>query len=123
MPPQQLEAAMNVAITSEIEIVEDIRDHKDQMKTLRNQLAYLLYQEADKQCAEAGKIMVNIWWRFAEADDNHDLLSEGEHHSKGCQGSIIDPKDEEDQCPHLPWLGCWLPPRRTEADGMVHPRF
>ena len=57
-------------------------------------MAYLLYQEADKLCAEAaGKIMVNIWWQFAEADDNHDLLSEGEHHSKGCQGSIIDPKD------------------------------
>ena len=82
MPPQQLEAAMNVAITSEIEskihdIVEDIRDLKDQMKASRNQLAYLLYQEADKQRAEAaGKIMVKNWWQFAEADDNHGLLSE-----------------------------------------------
>lgn len=73
---------MNVAITSEIkskihDIVEDTRDLKDQMKRSRNQLAYSLYQEADKQRAEAaGKIMVKNWWQFAEADDNHDLLIE-----------------------------------------------
>ena len=77
-------------------------------------MAYLLYQEADKQCAEAaGEIMVNIWWQFAEADDNHDLLSEGEeHHSKGCQEASSTPKtvanfamntDQEDQCPR--WNG------------------
>ena len=80
--PQQLDLAMNVAITTDIEnkihdIVEDIKDLKDQMRTSRNQLAYLLYQEADKQRIEAaGKIMVKNWWQYAEADDNHDLLSE-----------------------------------------------
>ena len=45
--PQQLDLAMNVAITTDIEnkihdIVEDIKDLKDQMRTSRNQLAYLL---------------------------------------------------------------------------------
>ena len=99
-------------------------------------MAYLLYQEADKQNVqrEAGKIMVKIWWRFAEADDNHDLLSEHRENiiQRAAKEASSTPKtvanfamnsDEEDQCPHLPWLGCWLPPRRTEADGMVHPRF
>ena len=79
-------------------------------------MAYLLYQEADKQCAEeAGKIMVKISWQFAEADDNHDLLSE--HRENIIQWVAKEassaPKtvanftintDEEDQCPHLPWL-------------------
>ena len=61
---------MNVAITTDIEnkihdIVEDIKDLKDQMRTSRNQMAYLLYQEADKQRIEAaGKIMVKNTWRL-----------------------------------------------------------
>ena len=141
MPPQQLEAAMNVAITSEIEskihdIVEDIRDLKDQMKASRNQLAYLLYQEADKQRAEAaGKIMVKNWWQFAEADDNHGLLSE--HRENIIQWAAkeagINPKDiGKFHYEHAPTRkinapiyhgACWLPLRQAEADGMVHPKF
>lgn len=82
MRPQQLEEAMTMALTTEIEhkiqdIVEDIRDLKDQMKASQQQLAYLLYQEADKQRAEsASKIMVKNWWQYNETEEHYSLLCE-----------------------------------------------
>ena len=127
MPPQQLEAAMNVAITSEIDskihdIVEDIRDFKDQMKASRNQLAYLLYQEADKQRAEAaGKIMVKIGGSSQRLTTMAFSASTGRTSFNGLpRKQASTPKtlanftmntDEEDQFSHLPW--CMLAPTTT----------
>lgn len=81
-PNQNLEDTFNTTLTTIIEgkisdIVEDIRDLKDQMKTSRNQLAYLLYQEAEKQRSDAAcKIMVKNWWQYVESNENYALLRE-----------------------------------------------
>ena len=80
MPPQELDVALTASLTTDIErkihdIVEDIRDLKDQMKASQHQLAYLLYQEADKQRSEAAsKIMVKNWWQFNETEEHYGLL-------------------------------------------------
>ena len=80
MPPQELDVALTVSLTIDSErkihdIVEDIRDLKDQMKASQHQLAYLRYQEADKQRSEAAsKIMVKNWWQFNETEEHYGLL-------------------------------------------------
>eukprot|EP00438_Fugacium_kawagutii_P021332 Skav215883 [mRNA] locus=scaffold956:40284:41321:- [translate_table: standard] len=82
MKPQHLDDVMTLSLTTEIEhkiqdIVEDIRDLKDQMKASQHQLAYLLYQEADKQRATAAsKIMLKNWWQYNETEEHYDLLCE-----------------------------------------------
>ena len=52
------------------DILDDIRDLKDQMKSSQSQLAFLLYNEADRQrSAVAGKVMVKNWWQYNDPNE------------------------------------------------------
>ena len=101
MPNQNLEDTFNTTLTTIIEgkisdIVEDIRDFKDQSKTSRNQLAYLLCQEAEKQHSDAAcKIMVKNCWQYVESDENYALLREHRENmiNWAAQVAGIDEKD------------------------------
>ena len=56
-------------------ILDDIRDLKHQMKSSQSQIAYLLYNEADRQRTEvAGNFMVKTWWQYTETNEQGKTL-------------------------------------------------
>eukprot|EP00435_Cladocopium_sp_Y103_P028116 s2150_g7.t1 len=84
MPNESLDETFNTTLTTVVDaevsdIIEDVRDIKDQMKISRsrNQVAYRLDQEAEKQRSEAAcKIMVKNCRRYVEFDRSYLLLRE-----------------------------------------------
>ena len=57
--------------TEEIkDVISTLRDLKDDARTHRNQIAYLLYTNVEKQRAEsATKILVKNFWKYSETSD------------------------------------------------------
>ena len=80
--PQNLDIDMNTAAIIDKgdkiqDVIEDIRDLKDQMNCSRNQVSYLLCHEVDKQRTEAaGTFICKNFWQYMESEGSYELLCE-----------------------------------------------
>ncbi len=67
--------AMDIPIQKNIkDVIDEIRDMKDDISTQRNQIAFLLYNQVDRQRAEcATKLIMKNFWKYSDGA-NQSLL-------------------------------------------------